>query len=86
MKRLTKQVSRKAIVSAATASVLFSAIPLAAPTKAFGSGGRVLPSFGQATAGIIAATLDSEGRLVAAGNVIIRANTTSLAVARYLTQ
>jgi len=48
---------------------------------AFGSGGKVVTSFGSnTTAGIAAATLDGAGRLVAAGNA------GGITVARYLTQ
>lgn len=48
---------------------------------AFGSGGKVVTSFGSnTTAGIAAATFDGAGRLVAAGNA------GGITVARYLTQ
>ena len=46
----------------------------------FGFGGKVVTSFGVSTAGISAITLDSDGRIVAAGN------TGGITVARYLTQ
>jgi uncharacterized delta-60 repeat protein len=47
----------------------------------FGSGDKIVTSFGNnVTAGIAAAALDSEGRLVAAGNA------KGITVARYLTQ
>jgi uncharacterized delta-60 repeat protein len=46
----------------------------------FGSGGKVVTSFGKLTAGIAAVALDGQGRLVAAGTA------GGIAVARYLTQ
>jgi hypothetical protein len=53
----------------------------------FGSGGKVLTSLGaSATAGIVAVALDSQGRLIAAGNVSSLGNPGAIAVARYLTK
>jgi len=47
----------------------------------------VVTSFGKnATAGIIAVAIDSEGRLVAAGTVAPTGTTASIVVARYLTK
>jgi uncharacterized delta-60 repeat protein len=52
----------------------------------FGSGGKVITSLGQnLTAGISAVTLDSNGRLVAVGNVSSGGNPGNIVVARYLT-
>jgi uncharacterized delta-60 repeat protein len=60
--------------------------PTGALDSTFGRGGKVVTSFGtNATAGIAAVAIDSEGRLVAAGNVAAGSNPGSIAVARYLT-
>jgi uncharacterized delta-60 repeat protein len=55
----------------------------------FGSGGKVTTSFGKdTTAGIAAMTLDSNGKIVAAGNsgAVATGNPSAVTVARYLTQ
>jgi uncharacterized delta-60 repeat protein len=60
--------------------------PTGALDGTFGTGGKVVTSFGKnATAGIAAIAIDSEGRLVAVGNVSSGSNAGSIAVARYLT-
>jgi uncharacterized delta-60 repeat protein len=60
--------------------------PTGALDSTFGTGGKVVTSFGtNAMAGIAAVAIDSEGRLVAAGNVASGSNPRSIAVARYLT-
>ena len=50
------------------------------------SGGKVPTSFGQnVTVEVVAVRLDSEGRLVAVGNLSSIGNAGKVAVARYLT-
>ena len=61
--------------------------PTGALDSGFGAGGKLVTSFGKtATAGIVAVAIDSEGRLVAAGNVAPTGTTGSIVVARYLTK
>ena len=61
--------------------------PTGALDSTFGTGGKVVTSFGKtATAGIVAVAIDGEGRLVAAGNVATTGTTGSIVVARYLTK
>ena len=61
--------------------------PTGALDSTFGTGGKVVTSFGKtATAEIVAVAIDGEGRLVAAGNVATTGTTGSIVVARYLTK
>jgi len=63
--------------------------PTGALDTTFGSGGTVVTAFGGNVAAITAVALDSEGRLVAVGtlrDVEVFPITTSMVVARYLTQ
>jgi uncharacterized delta-60 repeat protein len=63
--------------------------PTGALDTTFGSGGKVVTAFGANVAAIAAVALDSAGRLVAVGtvrNVGVFPITTSIVVARYLTQ
>ena len=61
--------------------------PTVALHSTFGTGGKVVTSFGKtATAGIVAVAIDREGMLVAAGNVAPTGTTGSIVVARYLTK
>jgi uncharacterized delta-60 repeat protein len=61
--------------------------PTGAIDTTFGSGGKVLTAFGTSSAAIAAVTPDSDGRLVAVGNVDVSfPSSGSIVVARYLTQ
>jgi uncharacterized delta-60 repeat protein len=61
--------------------------PTGALDNTFGSGGKVITSFGKnASGGITALAIDSDGRLLAAGTVAPAGTTGSIVVARYLSK
>lgn len=74
--------------SPASSFALTRYTPKGALDTTFGSGGKVVTAFGTNSAGIAAVTLDSDGRLVAVGNLDTPGtpNSGTIVVARYLTQ